>query len=692
VASDSSPSCNEKYQESKPLQPYSKFSWMICIIGDSNKAEYSAAETLRDLIVSGWPWIEQAADSSITILVGVQCHGQIPKDLDLVLLAYLPKRPAFQLKFNPKLNADENTTTPTTKIESFCVIIEVKDHDARSVRFRGTNVEVLYNNEQGQKWKSATDQSEEQKYSLKKYLDAHTGRAPWIGNLIWLRNVTSKDIPKGLSNVMPSQFTLNSLFNYIANTYKLFQNEGGYLLSSTRSTDTFSLKEAERFLTVKIEPTSLDRRRMDRVIAANVDEAWLDETCPQQLVFRGRGGTGKTMLLLQLAWRLHSNGRKVLFLTYNHALVSDLRRLITLLGIDDDISSARFEIRTVHSFFYAVFSKLEVISEQDDFLGRYEELKNTVLQYLECGALASGDLDDLCKSDPETFEWDRLLIDEGQDWPTNEMNLLRRLYGARKLIIADGVDQLVRQDSNCDWLRGLHRGDYRVCNLDSGLRMKRNLALFANTVADAFGLAGWRVRPNDEANGGRVIVVEGNYFEAQNLHSRLIREAKSLGNEPVDMLACVPPSFISQDEEEMRLAVDPMFHAVGQDVWNGTNVSVRSNTYPISSKQLRVVQYDSCRGLEGWTCLNFALDVFFDHKFNLWTSSCDNTSHCIPDDNTRSKLHAARWVMIPLTRAIDTIVIHINDRNSFFGKLIRKVSEGPCKDYVEWVSTTEFKK
>lgn len=28
-----------------------------------------------------------------------------------------------------------------------------------------------------------------------------------------------------------------------------------------------------------------------------------------------------------------------------------------------------------------------------------------------------------------------------------------------------------------------------------------------------------------------------------------------------------------------------------------------------------------------------------------------------------------KWTMIPLTRAIDTLIIHINDENSYLGKI-----------------------
>lgn len=639
---------------------------------------------LRQVFLNGWPEIGDDPESRVFIMCCVQCHGQNPRDLDLVLLAHLPRAPEFQLRVRPFGNAGEGRCP--ARVRSLCVVIEVKNHDARRVCFIGTEVRVSYENGGQLRWESATSQSERQKYSLKNYLEAHTGCAPYISNLIWLRNVGRDAIPRG--NILPTNFTLNGLLNFVVEASpSRLKREGDSLVLACTQDGTRHLQEAERFLTVRIQPTVLDRTRMDRIVQSHFVNNWLDEVNPKQLVFRGRGGTGKTMLLLQLGWRLHNErGRKVLFLTYNHALVSDLRRLMTLLGIDDDISTARFQVRTAHSFFHAILLRLGIINAKEEFLERYEEWKNLALQYLQEGALAAGDFDELRQDYPDTFDWDRIFVDEGQDWPHNEMALLRRLHGTGKLIVADGVDQLVRQDSNCDWLFGLHEDEYQILHLGAGLRMKRNLASFANALADALGLTGWCVRPNEEASGGRVIVVDGDYFAVADLHAKLVREAAMLGNKPVDMLACVPPSTVLKDGEHRRISIESGFQAVNQEIWNGTDVGIRSNTYPLFSNQLRVVQYDSCRGLEGWTCLNFALDEFFSHKTNLWSPPGGQCAAPAADQANQAHHYAARWLMIPLTRAIDTLVIQVNDRGSALGRVLHGLAEGECSDFMEWIS------
>ena len=46
--------------------------------------------------------------------------------------------------------------------------------------------------------------------------------------------------------------------------------------------------------------------------------------------------------------------------------------------------------------------------------------------------------------------------------------------------------------------------------------------------------------------------------------------------------------------------------------------------------------------------------------------------------------HASRWVMIPLTRAIDTLVINIAAKPGFVADALRRVHE-KRRDFVDWV-------
>ena len=81
--------------------------------------------------------------------------------------------------------------------------------------------------------------------------------------------------------------------------------------------------------------------------------------------------------------------------------------------------------------------------------------------------------------------------------------------------------------------------------LNRCLRMKTgSLAWVANELAAEMGLAGWQVEENTDAPGGRVIIVDGDYFAARELHERLMQANEEDGNQPVDTLVCVPPVLV----------------------------------------------------------------------------------------------------------------------------------------------------
>jgi hypothetical protein len=338
----------------------------------------------------------------------------------------------------------------------------------------------------------------------------------------------------------------------------------------------------------------------------------------------------------------------------------------------------------------SILVELGVVQPEENLLTGYESYKDTALRCMNEGAITQADIDKLGRTNPLAFDWDKILIDEGQDWPSNEMLILRRLFGTNKLVVADGLEQLVRQNKNCDWLQGLSVSDYQVTLLKSGLRMKRNLAQFANALADVLGLVDWHVQPHPDTHGGKVMIVHGDYFQLPGLHGRLLADASALGNEPVDLLACVPPSLVLREGEQRSLAISPQFNALDQKIWNGTDMEVRSNTYPLSANELRIVQYESCRGLEGWTCWLFGLDEFYDGKLAQWAPTSDSDESSPVDSELQARRFAARWLMIPATRAMDTIVIQLNSPNSFLTEKLRELAMGKCRDFMEWVDSPKL--
>src|SRR4051794_17526955 len=93
---------------------------------------------------------------------------------------------------------------------------------------------------------------------------------------------------------------------------------------------------------------------------------------------------------------------------------------------------------------------LDIIHSHEGFLEGYEGHKATLLDYLRSGTVSRDDLNALFQRQPTDFEWDLVFVDEGQDWPPDEIEILHIVYGPDRLAVSDGIDQFVRE-SVADW-------------------------------------------------------------------------------------------------------------------------------------------------------------------------------------------------------------------------------------------------
>ncbi len=514
-------------------------------IHEDDTPESAAAVKLRELILRAWPWVEGDPQAQIEIVPGVKCHGQSTRDLDIVLLGYLPPKARFVPFLNFMRRFDRQWIRPASvRVESLCIVLELKDSDPGDVRFIGSRLEVSYRNSGAPHWSNVSEQNHKQVFALKGFLVTQGREAPWITNLIWLSQMPPDRLPTRPHNILGSNLTWELLLNVAAQMNPPQEEGEEWVMRSWEIGAAHDFLSTVRLLTQKIEPTRLDRVRMARITESAVKPEWLEELGKKQLIFRGRGGTGKTMLLLQMAWRAcRDQGARVLILTYNTALLADLRRLLTLVGDIHGLGEQSIQAQTIMAFFASAFRGLGLIDQDMDYLESYSDVKQQAL-----GLVTSADISKLIHEHTEAFEWDYVFIDEAQDWPEDERDLLRRFYPSCRFVLADGVDQFVRAQKACDWQGDVAKGALYVIPLATCLRMKANLATFANQLAAALGLAGWKIESNDKALGGHIVVVEGDYFARPELHGRIVESNAADGNQPVDMLMCVPPGQVRRGE------------------------------------------------------------------------------------------------------------------------------------------------
>lgn len=656
---------------------------MINILGVSEGKEYEAAIHLRKLILAVWPELAQSAEDHIKIFVGLKLYGYRIEDIDVVVVGHFSKPRSFdvEFKFYPR---DGDAFIPRhAAVKNIILVIEAKSHDPNGVRFDDKVASVRYGRGKRSVWESATEKNRHQMFEFKRYLADHGVKRVYVQDLIYFSGLRESNFPVRPHNCFGVDASFERILNILGQISAPQHNKRDATISFGGDEIFETILSPEFPLLQTLEPTPLDRTRMDRIVKAALPETWLDDLGRNQIIVRGRGGVGKTVILLQMAYRAFDREQmRSLVLTYNKALVADMRRTMALLGVPRSIEKGGISIDTVHAFIGRLMHGLGIIQHYEGFLDAYEENKDLFLKYIRSTTVSQSDIDDLIGHSPEDYLWDNVFVDEGQDWPSNEIEILRTVFGPERIIVADGVDQFVR-NSVADWSVGVSRDHLRTRRLTRCLRMKANLALFVSDLGDALGLMDWDLEPNPDANGGRVLIVEGDLANQTEIYEHIRAEASALGNYPVDLLACVPPSLVCHENHETFSLPGRTLAATGVQIWDACSVDVREH-FPTNRDALRIVQYDSCRGLEGWSVINYGFDEFWNYKRQQWLSSPQDTDDLFESPEERAAIFASRWAMIPLTRAMDTLVINVSTNSSVMRDALLVVHE-QRSDFVEWV-------
>ena len=627
----------------------------IQIVGAAQGSERDAAEQLRVILE---PLI---GNNRLTIIVGAKCLGEEVQDLDLLLLG----------SFGQGITFESPLTGKKIQLVNLCLVVEVKDHPSSRIKFSSQHVLVKYANKDF--WDDATEKLHRQKSSLLNYLKRNGLQSPWIEGLLWLRNFRG-EIPNSAQNVLGAGSTLEDFLTAIESVRPPRIGQSDPYIAFTRNEHIRAIQNAANFFSKEIVQTPLDRRRLEEICKKLVsDQKYVKDLGNQLLVFRGRGGSGKTIHLLRLAKGLYDRGDRVLFITYNKALVADIRRLLTLQGLLAHNLDRGIHITTAHKFFMGVAESFGLWHPPAGGAfpsSLYESAKSQLLELVDEESPESQAKDSSVQENPDSFNWDFILIDEGQDWPEDERDIVFKFFGPSRCIVADGVDQLARQQTRCDWTGSRLVRSRQTVGLSRSMRMKANLCRFAKAFAAELNLE-WEQDVNDDITGGKITIICGDY--SRDIHDKVLKDHFENGNLPIDALICVGPSRSECSNPVERLT------SWGYSVWDGTDAEVR-DTFPTDNDQLRVVRYESCRGLEGWTVVCHDFDSFYRHRLYYAEKRPDGQ---LFSDEEYARLQANQWMLIPLTRAIDHLVLQVS-QGSDISNILRKLSH-EYDDFIEWI-------
>lgn len=644
---------------------------------DKESDEYVAALKLKTIIQETTP---SSVIGEIILFASATLYGQAVKDVDIMMLGIIQNYNLNTL-FN---NKDGNKIRENVLIKSFCTVIEVKRHDISAIVLNGTDFYVKY----GDNLHCVTQQSNKQKISAMNFFISAISFSPYITNIIWFTQAASRDINllrdnngrQLPSNVLGADFDFKDLINLLLLQKPPFKTQAGYIFDSNyESCDVNDFKKAlQLFSTSKEHMGELTRKRIEMISSKEFKHNRLLDTDGKISIYRGRAGTGKTVGLIQTSISLvDEESARVLLLTYNKALVSDIRRLFALAELPDMFEEHCVAVHTMQSYFYRLANKVLYGGKMssDKYLSLYEKVLVELNEYL-----SDTDVLELVKEEiaVDTYlAWDYLLIDEAQDWEDSERDIVLKLFDKGKIIVADGGNQFVRRGKVCDWTLIRERNNIK---LKYCLRQKENIISFLNMLSSRMDMLGGKILSSGKMPGGKVRIIDSK--QIMTVHKEEICRLNKTGNIAYDMLYLVPHSLVKKNGIESCFSEKQIFEQNGFCFWDGTNSRSRES-YSIRSDEARVLQYDSSKGLEGWTVVCMDFDTFIDEKSAEYVEG-EVDSLLLESPDEKKKKYMFNWLMIPLTRAIDTLVITLKNPESEIGKMMKAIAE-EHNDYISWM-------
>ncbi|MGA3038965.1 MAG: hypothetical protein ABSE64_15990 [Vulcanimicrobiaceae bacterium] len=633
----------------------------IAPLGPEN--ELPVAQRLHDLVATAWPDIVGSGeDDRVRIFVGLRMQMEV--DL-LVEIALSHPRSI------PSRRRRDGTMSHAASVSTALIAIEVKQLDASRFETRGMQIFARYGSEHERR--SVNQQVADSVRAVRRFAERY-GATPFVHGIGWLTEVPGSRLTDVEPIIIGREANWFDLLDAAAQ-----QNTNLYReqLPEYRQTIATVCNVLARRRTVK----PLDRERVDRLTTSAVTRDVLEQARPllgdSQIRLAGGAGAGKSTTLALLASGIaRIKQERVLLLTYNVALREQLERLVRGMIGNDAIFERNVRVDMLQEFLVRACEELgaEIPRKPDGSVdyARFEPALAAFLSDAEMQKRRAADAAVLKELDPARFAFDYVFIDECQDCTDAERDGLRLFFPRTRFVLADGLDQLVRRGTPCDWQSGLPGDSHAVIELRRSLRVAPNIAAFVTAFAHSAGLGAWHVESHPELAGGRIVLMQG-AIGASFVQS--VEEFRAAARaSPVDVLVCVPSGF-ERDRRHWRAhEIESLFQSAGKPVWQGYDAIVRRSESP-QTDQVRLIFYDSSRGLEGWVTVLTALDEFYDQRVRYPN---------LPVDERRPAAEVAReWLLMALMRASHTLVVHADSEQSLVARWLQEAAESLPPGVVE---------
>ena len=636
---------------------------MIEIIPLSPENELPIARHLRDLILAEWRDLAQSPSADrVRIFVGVRLMFEVNLAVEISLAN---PRPVAAVRLR------DGGTAPETSITCGLLTVEVKQQSRESFEMEGSELFPVYGRARSRR--SVGKQIEDGVIGVKDFLKRYTDEMPFVHGLGWLTDMPENELRAAPAYIVGREATWSDMLQAAATRQRILFADPAP--SYHRAIETFG-----KILAKKRRIPPRDRAAVDRLTNATIANGRFEEVKnalgSRQVRLAGRAGSGKSTALALLAeYVARVRQERMLVLTYNHALCHEIERLIRSVVNDDALVDRHVRVATLVNFLVHASAELGADIARVDGHIDYQQLDATFRAFLvaEPADERRSEAAILKELEPDRYAFDYVCIDEAQDCLDSERDLLRIFYEPEQMVLADGIDQLVRRQTPCDWTTSVTREARLHVNLAQSLRMSRNVAEFTTAMASAMGMEGWRITPHRELSGGRIVILPRPYD--REFFDEVLTSLQTAKLHPRELLVCVPPSEIVSDGPKRDSKVSQALRSWGYRVWNGCDEEVRRTEVP-DDDEIRVVLYDSMRGLEGWSTVLVALDEFYTHRVAH--------PNLRPNDRCTPEAVAKRWVLMALTRAAQTLAITISDPSSEVADWLRRSGGELPDDVVEW--------
>lgn len=297
-----------------------------------------------------------------------------------------------------------------------------------------------------------------------------------------------------------------------------------------------------------------------------------------------------------------------------------------------------------------------------------------------------------------------LIVDEGQDCHPFEREIFHEMFNPKNVVVSNGgKEQLIRYSNTCDWsvFRNKKIQTKKIASGNKSFRIKQNVLDFCNFISEKYKID-LNLKSFSEEDAGQV------YFDFRGIEntslvssfSTLLEKGKVNGCSHLESLLVmdINKSYSSNGNkhfapnleldtvinefnviEEKAITKRNMFPYLEDlrtlsEYWLGAVDDKNKLSFP-SPNEVRIINYESCRGLEGWSVMCLNIDQFFESQAN----SSDAEKYLLSEDmyltkEQRAAMYAITWVLMASTRAIDTLYLQMSQTNNEFSKL--------CKEYT----------